>query len=74
MQWKSWGDGQAETVADVYISLTIDRLYGLLDVELFMLMVKSGRYVTIYLYDHRCQNINIAKTNETSSCVSKCLY
>ncbi len=40
-----------------YISHTIDRLCGLLDVELFMLMVKPGMLPFIIM----CQNMNIAK-------------
>ncbi len=32
-----------------YISHTIDRLYGILDVELFMLMVKPGMFPFIIM-------------------------
>ncbi len=59
MELKYWGDGQAETVADIHFTYNRQALWitrcGTIHAN------GQARYVTIYHYDHRCQNMNIAK-------------
>ncbi len=59
MHWKSWGDVQTDTVADIYFTYNRQNLWitrcGTIHAN------GQARYVTIYHYDHRCQNMNIAK-------------
>ncbi len=56
MQWKSWGDGQAETVADIHFTHNRHTLWitrcGTIHANC------QTRYVTIY---NGCQNMNTQK-------------
>ncbi len=55
----SWGDVQIDTVADLHF--TYNR--HILGITRCGTIHANGqtRYVTIYHYDHGCQNMNIAK-------------
>ncbi len=60
MQQNSWGgDVQTDTVADIHFTFNTQDLWitrcGTIHVNC------QTRIVTIYYYDHRCQNMNIAK-------------
>ncbi len=59
MQWNSLGDVQTDTVADIHFTYNRQAPYitrcGTIHAN------GQARYVTIYHYDHRCQNMNIAK-------------
>ncbi len=59
MQCRSWDDGQADTVADIYFTYNRQAIWitrcGTIHAN------GQTRHVTIYHHHHGCQNMNIVK-------------